>query len=287
MVGPPGTGKSMLAQPPRRSAAAAVARRGARVGGDPRASPAPSARRAGASACCARRTTRASAAALVGGGSPPRPGESSLAHHGVLFLDELAEFPRAALEALREPLETGRIVVSRAARQADFPAALPARRGDEPVPVRPARQRRRRHAAARPTRCCATRAGSAGRCSTASTCRSRCRRSPPAQLRPRPTASRAPSSPAACAGARERALDRQGYANARARRRGARPPLPPRRRPRRTSCRPWRRGSAGRRAAFIASCASPARSPTSKASAAITSSHLAEAIQYRRVLGAA
>ena len=64
----------------------------------------------------------ASAAALVGGGSPPRPGEASLAHHGVLFLDELPEFPRAALEALREPLETGRIVVSRAARQAEFPA---------------------------------------------------------------------------------------------------------------------------------------------------------------------
>jgi magnesium chelatase family protein len=59
---------------------------------------------------------------LVGGGSPPRPGEVSLAHHGVLFLDELPEFPRAALEALREPLETGRIVVSRAARQAEFPA---------------------------------------------------------------------------------------------------------------------------------------------------------------------
>ena len=64
----------------------------------------------------------ASSAALVGGGSPPRPGEITLAHHGVLFLDELPEFPRAALEALREPLETGRITISRAARQADFPA---------------------------------------------------------------------------------------------------------------------------------------------------------------------
>jgi magnesium chelatase family protein len=64
----------------------------------------------------------ASSVALVGGGSPPRPGEISLAHEGVLFLDELAEFPRAALEALREPLETGRIVISRAARQAEFPA---------------------------------------------------------------------------------------------------------------------------------------------------------------------
>lgn len=55
-------------------------------------------------------------------GSPPRPGEISLAQHGVLFLDELPEFPRAALEALREPIETGRILISRAARQAEFPA---------------------------------------------------------------------------------------------------------------------------------------------------------------------
>jgi magnesium chelatase family protein len=58
----------------------------------------------------------------VGGGSPPRPGEISLAHHGVLFLDELPEFPRRALEALREPLENGRITLSRAATQAEFPA---------------------------------------------------------------------------------------------------------------------------------------------------------------------
>ncbi|MBP6089595.1 MAG: ATP-binding protein, partial [Polaromonas sp.] len=64
----------------------------------------------------------ASAVALVGGGSPPRPGEISLAHNGVLFLDELPELPRAALEALREPLETGQITISRAARRADFPA---------------------------------------------------------------------------------------------------------------------------------------------------------------------
>jgi len=64
----------------------------------------------------------ATAAALVGGGSPPRPGEISLAYAGVLFLDELPELPRAALEALREPLETGRITISKAARQASFPA---------------------------------------------------------------------------------------------------------------------------------------------------------------------
>jgi magnesium chelatase family protein len=64
----------------------------------------------------------ASAVALVGGGSNPRPGEISLAHNGVLFLDELPEFDRKVLEVLREPLETGRIMISRAARQAEFPA---------------------------------------------------------------------------------------------------------------------------------------------------------------------
>lgn len=64
----------------------------------------------------------ASAVALVGGGAMARPGEISLADHGVLFLDELAEFPRAVLEALREPLETGRVNISRAARRIDYPA---------------------------------------------------------------------------------------------------------------------------------------------------------------------
>ena len=64
----------------------------------------------------------ASSAALVGGGSQPRPGEISLAHHGVLFLDELPEFHRHVLEVLREPLESGRIVISRAAAFAEFPA---------------------------------------------------------------------------------------------------------------------------------------------------------------------
>jgi magnesium chelatase family protein len=64
----------------------------------------------------------ASAVALVGGGSNPRPGEISMAMNGVLFLDELPEFDRKVLEVLREPLESGRISVSRAARQAEFPA---------------------------------------------------------------------------------------------------------------------------------------------------------------------
>jgi magnesium chelatase family protein len=123
MVGPPGTGKSMLARrlagllPPLSHDEALESAAILSVAG------AFSAVRWGERVMRAPHHT-ASAAALVGGGSPPRPGEASLAHRGILFLDELAEFPRAALEALREPLETGRIVVSRAARQADFPAAF-------------------------------------------------------------------------------------------------------------------------------------------------------------------
>lgn len=66
----------------------------------------------------------ASGVALVGGGSKPSPGEISLAHHGVLFLDELTEFDRRVLDVLREPLETGSITISRAARQAEFPASF-------------------------------------------------------------------------------------------------------------------------------------------------------------------
>ena len=64
----------------------------------------------------------ASAVALVGGGSHPRPGEISLAHNGVLFLDELTQWQRAVLEVLREPLETGQVTIARAARSTTFPA---------------------------------------------------------------------------------------------------------------------------------------------------------------------
>ena len=121
MMGPPGSGKSMLAQrfagllPPmtveEALQSAAVASLGGRFALE---------RWASRPTCHPHHT--ASAVALVGGGSPPRPGEISLAHHGVLFLDELPEFPRAALEALREPMETGTITISRAARRAEFPA---------------------------------------------------------------------------------------------------------------------------------------------------------------------
>jgi magnesium chelatase family protein len=124
LIGPPGSGKSMLAQrlpgllpPPDEDVALASA---AVLGLN---SSAAHAWPLGARPVRSPHHT-ASATALVGGGSPPRPGEISLAHGGVLFLDELPEFPRAALEALREPLETGHITISRAARQACFPAAF-------------------------------------------------------------------------------------------------------------------------------------------------------------------
>ncbi|HEY8907564.1 MAG TPA: YifB family Mg chelatase-like AAA ATPase, partial [Rhodoferax sp.] len=121
LMGPPGSGKSMLAQrfvgllPPMTTDEALQSAAVASLGG--RFSLATWARRP---TCHPHHT--ASAVALVGGGSPPRPGEISLAHHGVLFLDEFPEFPRAALEALREPLETGTITISRAARRSEFPA---------------------------------------------------------------------------------------------------------------------------------------------------------------------
>ena len=121
LLGPPGSGKSMLAQrfagllPPLSVDEALQSAAIASLAG--RFSQASWAQRP----TCAPHHT-ASAVALVGGGSPPRPGEISLAHNGVLFLDELPEFPRAALEALREPLETGHITISRAAHRAEFPA---------------------------------------------------------------------------------------------------------------------------------------------------------------------
>ena len=78
--------------------------------------------------------------ALVGGGGTPRPGEVSLAHHGVLFLDEMPEFDRRVLEALRQPIEEGRITVSRALRSVAFPARFVLVAAMNPVPMRLSRR---------------------------------------------------------------------------------------------------------------------------------------------------
>ncbi|MBM3389857.1 MAG: YifB family Mg chelatase-like AAA ATPase [Betaproteobacteria bacterium] len=133
LVGPPGAGKSMLAQrlqgllpllSPEQALECAALRSllSSTEAADRFAGPA-------GAVGWRRRPWRAphhscTMAALVGGGRPPRPGEISLAHHGILFLDELVEFPRRTLEALREPLELGHVTISRAARQARFPSQL-------------------------------------------------------------------------------------------------------------------------------------------------------------------
>ncbi|MGG7055144.1 YifB family Mg chelatase-like AAA ATPase [Nitrosomonas sp. ANs5] len=122
MIGPPGTGKSMLAKRmpgilPSMTEQEALESAAIQSLGGGRFD----------LANWKRRPFRAphhtaSAVALVGGGSIPRPGEISLAMHGILFLDELPEFERRVLEVLREPLESGHITISRAAQRADFPA---------------------------------------------------------------------------------------------------------------------------------------------------------------------
>src|SRR6185369_4698267 len=125
MVGPPGSGKSMLAQrlpfimPPLSfdealeltqlySAAGRLAKKSSFVLDRPFRSP----------------HHTASYAGLIGGGSIPRPGEISLSHHGILFLDELTEFPRHLLETLRQPLECQQVTITRAQHALTYPAAF-------------------------------------------------------------------------------------------------------------------------------------------------------------------
>ena len=141
MIGPAGTGKSMCAKalpgilpPLSRDEALEVTRIYSAVGQVPRGE-----------ALISRRPVRsphhtASGAAIIGGGSVPRPGEVSLAHHGVLFLDEMPEFDRRVLETLRQPLEDGNVTIARAHSSLRFPARFmlvaamnPTPKGDTPT----------------------------------------------------------------------------------------------------------------------------------------------------------
>lgn len=210
LVGPPGAGKSMLAQrlagllPPMPVGDALESAAVASLAGRFRLE-----QWAQRPTCTPHHS--ASAVALVGGGSPPRPGEISLAHHGVLFLDELPEFPRAALEALREPLETGRITIARAARRSEFPARFQLVAAMNPCP------------------CGWLGSGRACRCTPDQVARYQGRISgplldridlqvevpalPAAELLAAPAGEPTASVQARCAAARERALRRQGRAN--------------------------------------------------------------------------
>ena len=143
LQGPPGTGKTMLARrlpsilPPLSPWEAIEVTRIHSVAG----------RHLDRAGLVAERPFRAphhtvSAPALVGGGSVPLPGEASLAHHGVLFLDELSEFPRPALEALRQPLEDGRVAIVRGQRTAIYPTRFMLVAATNPCPCGHAPTRR-------------------------------------------------------------------------------------------------------------------------------------------------
>ena len=167
LIGPPGTGKSMLARrlpgllPPLTEDEAVEAAAVASLAGLQPRQP------LNVRPFRAPHHT-ASATALVGGGPWPRPGEISLAHNGVLFLDELPEFSRPVIEALREPLEAGRIAIARAVRTLEFPARFQLVAAMNPCSVRLPTAIRPRLAAARRIRSAAIRSGCQGHSSIAS-----------------------------------------------------------------------------------------------------------------------
>jgi magnesium chelatase family protein len=260
MIGPPGSGKSMLAArlpgllPPLEAEEALEASMVRSLAGE-----------LAEGKLSRRRSFRdphhsATLQALVGGGLRARPGEVSLAHHGILFLDELPEFNRAALEALRQPLESGRVTVARANAHVTYPARFQLVAAMNPCRCGHLMQATR--ACGRAPRCGLDYQGKiSGPCSTASTSASTCRRSAPPTSPCRRRPRRPPMSPSAW---RQRApCSAPGWPSS-----TARASFPPSSRTTRPACSPSACASGPSRVATptpTARCLPPSPSPTPRA----------------------